>query len=243
MSNENSVNQDEIASKCKINLVDTDSEGDVAQKAETDGGFESLCLPSPPSILLQQHASASRSSVEQTADIYQGSRDPERIMRHLPADEFLKVLEQSTPEQLQTIIRSFENETRTKGGAKWLQKIFEAPKGKRSVFSTLLWWECRRPLYNLTVGLMGLPSLLILSVCGMGYGVIFAALFYAFFANLCYCLGAPAELVARACWREKAESYGPVLLSLGTIFSVILTVFLELLVCAIFILGAISPLF
>jgi hypothetical protein len=124
-----------------------------------------------------------------------------------------------------------------------LQKIFDVPKGPRSVFSTLWWWECRRPLYNLAVVLAGLPSLLILSVFGMGHSVIFAALFYAFFANVCYCLGAPAELVARACWKERAENYGPVLLILGTIFSVILTVFLELLVCAIFILGSNSPRF
>lgn len=242
MPNENSVNQDDTASKSKINLVGTDADGAVAQKTATDGGDQSHCLPSPPS-LSWQNASAPASCVEQTAGIYQGNRDPERIMRDLPADEFLKVLEQSTPEQLQTIIHSFEKSTRTAGGAKWLQKIFEVPKGKRSIFSTLLWWESRRPLYNLTVGLAGLPSLLILSVVGMGHSVIFAALFYAFFANVCYCLGAPAELVARACWREKAESYGPVLLSLGTIFSVILTVFLELLVCAIFVLGAISPRF
>ncbi len=36
-------------------------------------------------------------------------------MRDLPADEFFRVLEQATPEQLQAIIHSFEKGARTKG--------------------------------------------------------------------------------------------------------------------------------
>ncbi len=242
MPNENSARFDEIASQRKIDLVGTASDEDLADETQSDVGDQTRNLPSPPTPALQ-HAPANVNSVDQPDSINQGNPDPKRIMHDLPADDFIRVLEQSTPEQLQTIIHSFEKETRTEGGAKWLQKMFDVPKGPRSIFSTLWWWESRRPLYNLAVGLAGLPSLLILPAFGMGQSVIFAALFYAFFANVCYCLGAPAELVARACWREKAENYGPVLLTLGTIFSVILTVFLELLVCAIFILGSFFPRF
>ncbi len=115
--------------------------------------------------------------------------------------------------------------------------MIKVPEGPRSLISTLLWWECRRPLYNVVVCLAGLPSVLILSLFGMGQVAIFAALVYAFFANICYCLGAPAEIVARVCFKEKAANNAPVLLTLGTVFSVLLTVTIELLVCAVFVLS------
>lgn len=239
MPNENSSNQNEIASKSSISFVVTDSDGAIAEEKPTGGSNQRHCLPSPPSPPLH-HASQPENSVNHTGSLGQGNSDPQKIMRDLPADEFFKVLEESTPEQLQTIIRSFEKGTSTKNGTKWLQRVMSAPKGPRSVLATLLWWEFRRPLYNLAVGLSGLPSVLLLSAFGMGHTAIFAALFYAIFANVCYCLGTPAEMVARACWKDKAENYGPVLLSLGTIFSIVLTIFLELLVCAAFILGSIS---
>lgn len=227
MLKKNSVNLNEVACAHGINLVVAESNTDFAAALAPKRGEEpkSLCSPGAQ-------------STAQCEGLKPGDPDPERILRDLPVDEFFRVLEQSTPEQLQAIIHSFEKGARTKGGAKLLQRIIEVPKGRRNIFSTLFWWECRRPLYNVVVGLAGLPSLLLFSVFGMGQVAMFAALVYAFFANVCYCLGAPAELVARVCLREKAENNAPVLLILGTVFSVLLTVAIQLLVCAVFVLGA-----
>lgn len=158
----------------------------------------------------------------------------------LPVDEYFDLLEEATPEQLQLIIHSFEKVSRTKSGASLLQKIIAVPQGRRSLFSILMWWESRRPVYNIIVGLAGLPSILLLSLFGMGHAAVVAAFVYAICANICYCLGAPAEVVARACYKQNAETYAPVLFTLGTIFSVVLTVLLELLVFAALVFGAVS---
>ncbi len=232
MLKKNSVNLNEIAFANGINLVVTESNADFA------AALTSRKVEEPKST-----GAPGAQSVAQAAGTSRVDHDPEKIMRDLPADEFFRVLEQATPEQLQAIIHSFEKGARTKSGGKLLQRMIKVPDGPRSVISTLLWWECRRPLYNIVVCLSGLPSVLIFSLFGMGQVAIFAALVYAFFANICYCLGAPAEMVARVCWKEKAGNYGPVLLTLGTIFSVILTICLELLVCTIFILGSICARF
>jgi hypothetical protein len=70
----------------------------------------------------------------------------------------------------------------------------------------------------------GLVWLLFDGVPSNGFLVILGMVYYGIGANLCYCLGAPAELVAKACWKENTQPYGPVLLTLGLIFSVLLTI-------------------
>lgn len=167
--------------------------------------------------------------------------DPDKIMRDLPADEFFRLLEESTPEQLQIIIQSFEKGARTKGGSKLLSEFIDVPSGRRTILSTAMWWEWRRPFYNLILGLVGIPSVALLSIIGMSDFAVWGMLFYAICANVCYSLGTPAELLARACWKDKAQHYGPVLLTLGTIFSVILTVCLELLVTSVLVFSRIMP--
>jgi hypothetical protein len=160
--------------------------------------------------------------------------DPEKLMRDLPVDEFFRVLEQSSPEQLQKLIHTFEKGARTKSGSKLVQKLISVPPEPRSLFSIVMWWEFRRPLYNIAVGLAGLPSLFLLKMLGEPMtAFVICAIFYGIFANVCYSLGTPAEMVAKACWKEKAENYGPVLLTLGTIFSVLLTIAIELIVISI----------
>jgi hypothetical protein len=48
----------------------------------------------------------------------------------------------------------------------------------------------------------------------------FAILIFGFGANLCYTGGCMAELVARLLWRERAAFFGPMMFSLGLLFSV-----------------------
>ncbi|HEY9676393.1 MAG TPA: hypothetical protein V6C76_00210 [Drouetiella sp.] len=169
--------------------------------------------------------------------------DADKLLRELPVDEFFKVLERATPEQLQSIIHTFEKSARTTGGSKILSKVIEVPPEQRTIWSLLAWWEWRRPLYNLVLALVGLPSILILTfVIELPLLVtVMSGVAYLVMANICYTLGTPAELVARALYKEKAETYGPVLLTLGTIFSVILTVVLELFVVACMLVGKIAP--
>lgn len=150
-------------------------------------------------------------------------------LNRLSADDYLRALENSTPEQLQALIQSFEAES-TMGGSMLFKKVLNVPRGPRSMFAAMYWWEVRRPVYNLAVCLSGLPSILILSMFGSGIPALGAAVIYLFCANICYCLGVPAEVVARTFCKEKAENAAPVLLTLGTTFSVILTVFLQVLI-------------
>ncbi|CAN5401766.1 hypothetical protein BH10CYA1_BH10CYA1_00530 [soil metagenome] len=213
MTKEQTVNVDEVTSASKIKLVVTD----ICSEAHESS------VPSAP--------------VE--FDASNAIDDPDKVMRELPVDEFFKVLEQSTPEQLQNLIRTFEKGARTKGGTKLLQRVIEVQKEPRSLLSILMWWEMRRPLYNIAVGLAGLPAAFALIVL-FGHPLMFvfiSALAYMFFANICYSLGTPAELVARTCYKDKAETYGPVLLTLGTIFSVLLTFMIEFAVVALVGLG------
>lgn len=252
MTSEKSVNVDEITSINKIKLVVTDA---VAETA--DGATQTTPSSQPPSSsqsataikptpamqqepAVTQPASARSESDVETEKIANEIANPEKLMRELPVDEFFRVLEQATPEQLQTLIHTFERGARTRGGAAILKKVIEVPKEPRNLMSIIAWWEWRRPLYNLIVGLSGLPSVIALSLFfGLHLGLtVMSGLCYLFFANICYTLGTPAEVVARTCYKDKAETYGPVLLTLGTIFSVILTVTLELAVLGLMLLGA-----
>lgn len=171
-----------------------------------------------------------------------GERKIELVVDGLSADDYLKTLEESTPEQLQALIQSFETKSTT-GGSKVLQKVLSAPQGKRSLLSALYWWECRRLVYTFALCLSGLPSILILALFGNGIPALGAAAIYVFFANICYCLGAPAEFVARFFCKEKADNIAPVLLTLGTVFSVILTVFLQVVILGMMAISSMTPRF
>ncbi|RTL35654.1 MAG: hypothetical protein EKK48_28645 [Candidatus Melainabacteria bacterium] len=252
MTSEKSVNVDEITSINKIKLVVTD-----AVVETEDGATQTTHSSQPPSSsqsatpikpmparqqepAATQTASARSESDVETEKIANEIANPEKLMRELPVDDFFRVLEQATPEQLQTLIHTFERGARTRGGAAILKKVIEVPQEPRNLMSIIAWWEWRRPLYNLIVGLSGLPSVIALSLFfGLHLGLtVMSGLCYLFFANICYTLGTPAEVVARTCYKDKAETYGPVLLTLGTIFSVILTVTLELAVLGLMLLGA-----
>lgn len=248
MTKEQTVNVDEVTSTNKIKLVVTDA---IPEAAESSIGFKAVVEPKPETVGKSETAAKSETAPETKAandptaahsvevDLPSAIDDPEKVMHELPVDEFFKVLERSTPEQLQNLIHTFEKGARTKSGTKILQKVIEVQKEPRSFLSILMWWELRRPLYNIAVGLAGLPAAFALIVLfGYSIQVIFLeALGYMFLANVCYSLGTPAEIVARTFYKEKADTYGPVLLTLGTIFSVVLTFMIEFAVLAFVALG------
>ncbi len=239
MTKDQTVNVDEVTSANKIKLVVTDAASEEPEAPEPSGPSASALSASALSVSPKPLVSPEPINASVEVETLNTINDPDKVMHELPVDEFFKVLERSTPEQLQHLIHTFEKGARTKGGTKLLQKVIEVQKEPRSILSIVLWWELRRPLYNIAVGLAGLPAAFALVVLfGYSVPVVFInALAYMFFANVCYSLGTPAEIIARTCYKDKADTYGPVLLTLGTIFSVLLTFMIEFAVLALVALG------
>jgi hypothetical protein len=50
-----------------------------------------------------------------------------------------------------------------------------------------------------------------------------AAIYYGIMANVCFTGGWIAELAAVRLWEDKAQHFGPICFTLGTLFSVVLT--------------------
>lgn len=112
----------------------------------------------------------------------------------------------------------------------------------------IVWWETRRILYNLVVGIMGLVVSGLLLICGLvcerligePIGIpdppivaLIGVVLYGVLANICYTGGWIAELLVQAVWGEKAGRFGEISFTLGFLFSIFLTC-----VPAIFVLPA-----
>lgn len=100
------------------------------------------------------------------------------------------------------------------------------------------WWEARRIPFNLIVGSAGIITCIIVGVVGIGAEVLFNSEFglpnppgfaligifiYGILANVCFTGGWIAELVMRKVWPQEADRFATLSLSLGVIFSVLLT--------------------
>lgn len=164
--------------------------------------------------------------------------DADKLLKDLPVDEFFDALEEASSEQLQTLISGFEQKplSDTK-----LQGLFDVPDGSRSAQDIFVWWEFRRLPFNAVVGSVGSVFLLYQAFGPSFWGVLFTAVIYAVHANMCYSLGAPTEIVIRACTRACFEKtfpvVGPVLLKLTIGFFVFITVVGGLLMCTLGIAG------
>lgn len=144
------------------------------------------------------------------------------------SEEFLQLLENASPEQLEALaaIKSTSPIAETSSNA--AHQIVK-PSSGGAVVPMVAWWESRRLLYNLIVGASGVPAVIVLAICGVPLLQLFffGVLPYAFAANVCYTLGLPAELITRRLWKENATHVGPMLFTLGTMFSVLLTLALS----------------
>jgi hypothetical protein len=115
------------------------------------------------------------------------------------------------------------------------------------------WWEARRVPYNLIVGIAGILSSVVIVVVGLGNYfffrgdfpapeglTLFAVIFYAIAANLCFAGGWLVELIIRKAWPQEADRFATLIFSLGLIFSVLLTLTPAILVGVMGIFGLVA---
>ena len=108
-----------------------------------------------------------------------------------------------------------------------LQRLFSVPDSPRPWYEVVLWWELRRIPYNAIVGFAGIVSVIaFVTIASLRPAEFedgpepFAILIFGFLANVCYTGGWAGELVARFMWKERAAFFGPVMFSLGLLFSI-----------------------
>ena len=100
--------------------------------------------------------------------------------------------------------------------------LFPLPAVRRSPLGILMWWESRRLVYNVVVGVTGVATLAVISAISLippGLpGIrppLVAILAYGALANICYTL--------QQLWKDKVLPVGPALFRQGLAFSVGLT--------------------
>lgn len=105
--------------------------------------------------------------------------------------------------------------------------LYPLPEYRRSKLALFLWWEARRPIYNLVVGATGLITLgavWIFSIMPPGdvhlAGLWLPMLVYAMLANLCYTLGWGVDVLMNRLWGARAPDAGPLLFRQGLLFAV-----------------------
>lgn len=100
----------------------------------------------------------------------------------------------------------------------------------RSPLQVIGWWERRRLLYNVSVGLAGLLTLGTGAVLGQlplspnpFFVPLMGVLLYGVLANACYSVGPMADLFLRRILGIRAPGMGPVIFRYGYVFSLGLT--------------------
>jgi hypothetical protein len=112
-----------------------------------------------------------------------------------------------------------------------LTRFFFTPvHDPRNAWSVVNWWESRRAAFNITVGSAGMISLGALSLFAhlpphpahlvIPWGGVLA---YALLANICYTLGAVADIAIRRRWGDAYETVGPTFFRYGFVFAVGIT--------------------
>ena len=114
----------------------------------------------------------------------------------------------------------------------------------RSPLQVIGWWERRRLMYNVSVGVAGLLTLGVGAALGMLLSPgtmpseVVGVIVYGFLANVCYTLGPVADLMLRRILGIRAPDIAPVMFRYGYVFSIGLT----LLPIPIMMAGAIAQL-
>lgn len=126
-----------------------------------------------------------------------------------------------------------------------LTKLLFEPTLVRSPLSVVRWWESRRPLYNLAVGVTGLGvlgysvGLELLLGNGLLEFPLIGVVAYGIAANVCYTLGPAAEMTIEKFLKRPVYGLGPALFRYGLVFSLGLTLLPAAMITIVNIAGAI----
>jgi len=132
-------------------------------------------------------------------------------------------------------------------------RLFSQKNPSPSILQIIGWWELRRIPYNIIVGVSGIVSILVAlagaalsdlifrkAVLGApGFGFIVLAVAYPIMANVCFTGGWIAEILARRIKKEESAHFGSLAFTLGTLFSIALTLLPGVLLAALFIMAGI----
>ena len=137
-----------------------------------------------------------------------------------------------------------------------LRRIRSSRLGRRetpasSAWQVIGWWEARRILFNIAVGVTGSAAgaaILGMAVVGellfaVPFGLpdppilaIIAVVFYAVAANVCFTGGWVAELIVRRTWPGESEALATLSFTLGLVFAVVVTLLPAVFVAALAVL-------
>jgi hypothetical protein len=119
-----------------------------------------------------------------------------------------------------------------------LAPLFTRPIGPMPSMAVVLWWEARRVPYNVIVGAVGLgTSAIMVAVAytcesrgGAPIGLpdppglaLVGVVLYGIVANICYTGGWITELLVGKLWSVDTTRFGPIALTLGIAFSMLVT--------------------
>lgn len=150
----------------------------------------------------------------------------------LPADDFFDFLESSSLDELEEYIQTTKTETPVNyEGSMAIKDSSFSQDASKDIVSTILWWELRRPLFNLIIGLCGLITLIALSILNNAPPayLVFGSLGYFLTINAVYTFAWLFEVIVQMILGRKEKSIGPKLFKLGTTFSVMLTLSIAIL--------------
>jgi len=117
-------------------------------------------------------------------------------------------------------------------------RLFRRVRPPERALDIIRWWESRRIPYNLIVAVVGIASGLIMlmtelateHVTGEALDAtrsplfeIFAVIIFAMMANICFTGGWILELLSRRLWGTRAEAFGEIAFTWGTLGSIFLT--------------------
>jgi len=116
--------------------------------------------------------------------------------------------------------------------------LFRRARPPERTWDVIAWWESRRIPYNLIVGASGIASAIVMLITGFvtdhfvgeAIGVpgspffaMVAVIVYGIMANICFTGGWILELLSRRIWGARAEAFGEIAFTWGTLGSVFLT--------------------
>ncbi len=117
-------------------------------------------------------------------------------------------------------------------------RLFRRARPAHTDWEIIAWWESRRIPYNLIVAATGIASCAIvlltafvtenqigdaIGLSGSPLFEILAVLIYGIMANACFTGGWILEMLSRRIWGDRAEAFGEIAFTWGTLGSIVLT--------------------